>query len=90
MPQSPYLEDQSTPPFVLPQSPGLRARSALREEALTHAPGKPVLMLRPAPVKVRAAFGSAIAYTVTHILVEQDGNGPYSVRWEPGWLVHRL
>ncbi|MFC9772858.1 MULTISPECIES: hypothetical protein [unclassified Pseudarthrobacter] len=47
-------------------------------------------MLRPAPVKVRAAFGSAIAYTVTHILVEQDGNGPYSVRWEPGWLVHRL
>ncbi|WP_152642606.1 hypothetical protein [Pseudarthrobacter chlorophenolicus] len=75
---------------MLPQSPGRRTRTALREEALTQAPGRPVMMLRPAPVKVRAAFGSAIAYTVTHILVEMDVNGPYSVRWEPGWLVHRL
>jgi|GEM_PF-4331978 len=90
MPQSPYLEDQSTSLSILPRSPGRRTPSALREEALTHAPGRPVLMRRPAPVKVRAVIGSAIAYTVTHILVEQDGNGPYSVRWEPGWLVHRL
>jgi hypothetical protein len=61
-----------------------------REHALEQAPGKPVILLRPAPVKVRSIVGNAIAYTVTHVLVEWDTGGEYNVRWEATWLVRRL
>ncbi|KSU77763.1 hypothetical protein GA0061083_1668 [Pseudarthrobacter enclensis] len=90
MPQSPYLEDQSTTSYVLPHSPVRRARSALRDDALRESPGRAVVVLHPVPVRVRATAGLAIAYTVTHVLVESDGDGPYSVQWEPSWLVHRF
>ena len=61
-----------------------------REHALGQAPGKPVILLRPAPVKVRSIVGNAIAYTVTHVLVEWDTDGEYNVRWEATCLVRRL
>jgi hypothetical protein len=61
-----------------------------REHALGRAPGRPVILLRPAPVKVRSIIGNAIAYTVTHVLVEWDTDGEYNVRWEANWLVRRL
>jgi len=61
-----------------------------RQHALGQAPGKPVIMLRPAPVKVRSVIGNAIAYTVTHVLVEWDTDGEYNVRWEATWLVRRV
>ena len=61
-----------------------------RKHALELAPGRPVILLRPAPVKVRSIIGSAIAYTVTHVLVEWDSDGEYNVRWEATWLVRRV
>jgi hypothetical protein len=68
-------------PSVIPQA---------REHALKEAPGRPVIMLRPAPVKVRSILGLAIAYTVTHVLVEWNSDEQYNVRWEAAWLVHRV
>jgi hypothetical protein len=64
--------------------------SATREHALRQAPGRPVIVLRPVPVTVRSVSANAIAYTVTHVLVEQDSGGEYSVRWEASWQVKRL
>jgi hypothetical protein len=65
--------------------------SAAREYALRQAPGgRPVLVLRPVPVTARAVSGNAIAYTVTHVLVERDSGGEYSVTWEASWQVKRL
>lgn len=61
-----------------------------RKHALEEAPGRPVVMLRPAPVRVRSSIGRAIAYTVTHVLVEWDADGQYNVRWEASWLVRRV
>jgi hypothetical protein len=61
-----------------------------REEALHDAPGRPVIMLRPAPVKVRSIVGNAIAYTVTHVLVEWDAAEAHHLRWEATWLVRRV
>jgi hypothetical protein len=61
-----------------------------REEALQEAPGKPVVMIRPAPVRVRSVLGNAIAYTVTHVLVEWDAEDRHHLRWEASWLVHRV
>jgi len=68
-------------PSVIPEA---------REIALKDAPGRPVIMLRPAPVKVRSVRGMAVAYTVTHILVEWDSDEQYNVRWEAAWLVRRV
>ena len=68
-------------PSVIPQA---------REQALKEAPGRPVIMLRPAPVKVRSILGHAIAYTVTHVLVEWTTDEQYKVRWEASWLVRRV
>lgn len=34
--------------------------------------------------------GNAIAYTVTHVLVEREAAGEYLVRWEASWLVKRV
>jgi hypothetical protein len=65
-------------------------RSAARENALQQAPGRPVIVLRPVPVTVRAVSGTAIAYTVTHVLVERDSGEEYSLRWEASWQVKRL
>ncbi|MDQ0848710.1 hypothetical protein QFZ65_000648 [Arthrobacter sp. B3I9] len=65
-------------------------RSAEREYALQQAPGRPVIVLRPVPVTVRAVSGNAIAYTVTHVLVERDAGEEYSLRWEASWQVKRL
>jgi hypothetical protein len=61
-----------------------------REQALNDAPGRPVIMLRPAPVRVRSIIGNAIAYTVTHVLVEWDTGEDHHVRWEANWLVRRV
>ena len=69
------------PPSFIPQA---------RKHALEEAPGRPVIMLRPAPVRVRSSIGTAIAYTVTHVLVEWDTDGEYNVRWEATWLVRRV
>jgi hypothetical protein len=75
------LISPSLSPSVIPQA---------REQALEDAPGRPVIMLRPARVRVRSVIGHAIAYTVTHILVEWDTDGQYNVRWEASWLVRRV
>jgi hypothetical protein len=61
-----------------------------REEALQAAPGRPVIMIRPAPVRVRSMTGTAIAYTVTHVLVEWGTEEDHHLRWEANWLVHRV
>lgn len=65
-------------------------RHDMRADALRNAPGDPVLLLRPAPVEIRSMPATAIAYTVTHVLVEWDGGGDYHVRWEASWLVRRV
>ena len=61
-----------------------------RDHALGQAPGRPVILLRPAPVKVRSNIGNALAYTVTHVLGDWDTDGQYNVRWEANWLVRRV
>lgn len=66
------------------------AQPAAREDALRQAPGRPVLMLRPAPVKVGSTLGQAVAYTVTHVLVEWENDGGHDARWLASWLVRRL
>ena len=65
-------------------------RSAFLEDALGQAPGRPVIVIRPVPVKVRSIAGNAIAYTVTHVLVEWDADGEHNVRWEASWQVKRV
>ncbi|WP_306638106.1 MULTISPECIES: hypothetical protein [Micrococcaceae] len=47
-------------------------------------------MLRPAPVRVGSAIGHAVAYTVTHVLVEWANDGDRESRWLASWLVRRL
>jgi len=64
-------------------------RSAMREAALRQAPGRPVILLRPAAVRVRSLAANAVAYTVTDVLVEWEGNSGYHLRWEASWLVRR-
>lgn len=64
-------------------------RSEMREEALRLAPGKPIVLLRPAPVTVRSMAASAVAYTVTDVLIEWDSDAEYHLRWEASWLVRR-
>ena len=44
----------------------------------------------PAPVKVRSLQANAIAYTVTDVLVEWDGDAGYHLSWEASWLVRRV
>ena len=61
----------------------------MREDALQQAPGRPITLLRPAPVRVRSLPATAIAYTVTDVLVEWDEDGGYHLRWEASWLVRR-
>jgi hypothetical protein len=65
-------------------------RSAMREHALEQAPGRLVVVAAPVTVKVRSVAGKAIAYTVTHVLVERDADGEYGVRWEANWQVKRV
>jgi hypothetical protein len=65
-------------------------RAEMHKEALRQAPGIPVVLLRPANVKVRAIRATALAYTVTHILVEWDGSSGYHLRWEASWLIRRF
>ncbi|MDQ0769070.1 hypothetical protein QF031_001819 [Pseudarthrobacter defluvii] len=67
--------------------PGCRSR--MREEALRQAPGRPIVLLRPTPVRVRSLPATAVAYTVTDVLVEWDADGGYQLRWEASWLVRR-
>ena len=64
--------------------------TAKREVAIRQAPGRPVLLIRPAPVRARFAAGHAIAYTMTHVLVEGVVNGDYFVRWEASWQVKKV
>ncbi len=64
--------------------------SRTREQALDEAPGRPVVLLRPAPVRVRSIIGHAVAYTVTHVLVEWESGGELNVKWEANWLVRRV
>jgi hypothetical protein len=47
-------------------------------------------MLRPAPVKVGSTTGHAVAYTVTHVLVEWENDAGRDARWLASWLVRRL
>ncbi len=47
-------------------------------------------MIRPALVKVRLITGLAVAYTVTHVLVESDSDGEYRCHWEASWQVRRV
>ncbi|GGH92299.1 hypothetical protein GCM10007170_10530 [Arthrobacter liuii] len=61
----------------------------MREEALQHAPGRPIVLLGPAPIRVRSIHGNAVAYTVTDVLVEWDGDAGYHLRWVASWLVRR-
>lgn len=65
-------------------------RTEMLAEALRQAPGKPIVLLRPAPVRARFALARALAYTVTHVLVEWDGHAGYHLRWEAACLVRRL
>lgn len=58
-------------------------------EALRQAPGMPIVLLRPEPVKVRSDQVNALAYTVTDVLVEWDVDGGYHLRWEASWLIRR-
>lgn len=91
MPLTPAPAEQQTLPDTLPrQLPGVLAQSTLRQDALQQAPGRPVLMLRPARVKVGSSIGLAMAYTVTHVLVEWDDDGNHDARWVASWLVRRL
>ncbi len=91
MPLSPDTAEKQTLPDHLPQQlPGLVAQSTLRQDALQQAPGRPVLMLRPARVKVGSINGLATAYTVTHVLVEWDDDGNHDARWIASWLVRRI
>lgn len=69
---------------------GQACQSHLRGEALKRAPGRPILLLRPAPVKVRSLRAIAIAYTVTDVLVEWDGDAGYQLSWEASWLVRKV
>jgi hypothetical protein len=91
MPLSPDPSDPRTllepPAHPLPVR---LAQATPREEALRQAPGRPVLMLRPARVKVGSTVGQAIAYTVTHVLVEWEDDGGPDARWLASWLVRRL
>ncbi|MET1086040.1 MAG: hypothetical protein ABWY04_02795 [Arthrobacter sp.] len=91
MPLSPDPTDRRAllepPPGHLPVR---LSQSTLREDALRQAPGRPVLLLRPAPVKVGSTVGHAIAYTVTHVLVEWEDDGGPGARWLASWLVRRL
>ncbi|TPV53301.1 hypothetical protein FJ661_01550 [Pseudarthrobacter phenanthrenivorans] len=91
MPQPPYTDPGNAGLSVLPH-PATEPlkREAVREEALRQSPGIPILMLRRAPVKVRSSTGHAIAYTVTHVLVEREDDDGYHVRWEAAWMVRRL
>ncbi len=91
MPQSPYLDASPTGLHSRAEdSPGPCIPVDLKEAALRQAPGVAISTLRPVPVRVRAAAGSAIAYTVTHVLVESEDDGVYEVTWQPNWLVHRM
>ena len=73
----------------LPRQVQDRDDESARDEALRQAPGRPVVMLCPVPVTVRAMPGCALAYTVTHVLVECLCDGCCLLRWEAGWLVRR-
>lgn len=94
MPLSPDPAEKHAPLDRLPrQLPDLAAeaaalQAAMREDVLRQAPGRPVLMLRPARVKVGPRTGLATAYTVTHVLVEWDDG--QDARWVASWLVRRL
>ncbi|MFF1254854.1 hypothetical protein ACFVYC_20495 [Pseudarthrobacter sp. NPDC058329] len=91
MPLSPDSVEKPALLDTLPQQvPRQVAQAAVREDALRQAPGRPVLMLRPARVKSGSIIGLAIAYTVTHVLVEWDDGGGNDVRWVASWLVRRL
>jgi len=61
----------------------------MRDEALRNAPGRPIVLLRPKPVRVRSFPAAAVAYTVTDVLVEWEGDTGYHLRWEASWLVRR-
>jgi len=91
MPLSPDSSEKHALLDTLPRRlPGLVAQAAVREAALRQAPGRPVLMLRPAQVKAGSIIGLAIAYTVTHVLVEWDDGGGHDARWVASWMVRRL
>jgi hypothetical protein len=47
-------------------------------------------MLRPARVKVNSTLAHAIAYTVTHVLIERADDSDYDIRWVATWMVRRL
>ncbi|TLM86418.1 hypothetical protein FDW83_01280 [Pseudarthrobacter sp. NamE2] len=90
MPLSP---DRDNKQAVFPQLPQLLVpgiQKITTDEALRQAPGTPVVMLRPVPVRVRGATGYAIAYTVTHVLVAGPSDGGYQAWWEASWLVRKL
>jgi len=70
-------------------TPCTLCRTQFREEALRQAPGRPVVLLHPAAVKVRSIQGRAVAYTVTDVLVEWTEDSFYHLRWEASWLVRR-
>lgn len=90
MPQSPYFDASPAGLRSPMDSPGPLIPADPTEAALSQAPGVAISMLRPVPVTVRGAAGSAIAYTVTHVLVERGDNGVREVTWQPNWLVHRV
>lgn len=90
MPLSPDHADKGEVPAPLPRRSAPVTPEPGRDQALNDAPGRAVVMLRPAPVRVRAMTCLAVAYTVTHVLVEWYDEDRYHARWEATWLVRRL
>lgn len=90
MPLSPDHAGRAAALPPLPRSVDPDSPEAAVEVALLQAPGQPIVMLRPSPVRVRGVTGRAIAYTVTHVLIERPGTGENRLRWESSWLVRRL
>lgn len=76
-----------TCPHTPSTCPGCRSR--MRDEALRDAPGRPIVLLHPAPVRVRSLLAAAVAYTVTDVLVEWNADTGYHLRWEASWLVRK-
>jgi hypothetical protein len=65
-------------------------RAAAISGALARAPG-PMTLLEPRPlVKVRVAYGRAVAVTPTHVLWEWVKAGEHHVRWDEKWQVNKV
>lgn len=83
-------------PDFFPSAPAVGAALARAFEgttpladALHQSPGSPVLLRYPVRAQARFRPGRALAYTVTHVLMEYGEGSDSSYHWEPGCLVRR-